>query len=416
MNAVQAVLIAERRRLLGPTYSLSYEEPVRPVRASGVWMYDAEGRAYLDAYNNVPVVGHCHPRVVAAIASQAAQLNTNTRYLTEEPVRLAARLLATLPPEIGNLVFTCTGTESNELAVRVCQAVSGGTGVIVTEGAYHGNGAMTAGLSPLGRRPLGRDVYAAPAPVGEAGPAVFLAGVREALARMAADGVKPAALIVDTLFTSDGVVADPPGFLAEAAGEIRAAGGLFIADEVQAGFGRTGTHMWGFARHGMTPDLATFGKPMGNGHPIGALAARPELMARFSEITRYFNTFGGNTVSCAAALAVLDVIEDEELMENARRVGAGFRDGLAQLAQTSRVLGEVRGAGLYLGVDVRPDPTAGRSAAQEVTRIVNAMRREQVLIGATGRHNDMLKIRPPLPFEPGHVALFLEKLETVLRA
>jgi 4-aminobutyrate aminotransferase-like enzyme len=204
-----------RRRVLGPTYSLFYEEPLHAVRAEGVWIHDSEGRAYLDAYNNVPVVGHCHPRVVEAIARQASRLNTHTRFLIDEPTALAERLLATMPREIGNMVFTCSGSEANDLAVRICKAATGGTGFIVTACAYHGTTETTAGMSPAGRAPRGPGVYHVAAPLGTEGPARFAAGVRACIERMRAEGVKPAALLVDTVFSSDGLVAHPPGFLAE---------------------------------------------------------------------------------------------------------------------------------------------------------------------------------------------------------
>ncbi|HET9330907.1 MAG TPA: aminotransferase class III-fold pyridoxal phosphate-dependent enzyme, partial [Steroidobacteraceae bacterium] len=297
-----AELRARRARLLAPTYQLFYDEPLQIVRAADVWMYDEQGRAYLDAYNNVPVVGHCQPQVVEALARQAATLNTHTRYLAELPLQLAEELLATLPPQFAGVIFTCTGSEANDLAVRICKAATGGTGFIVTEFAYHGATDVIAGMSPEDGGPLGPGVYTVPAPLGAAGAAAFAAAVRRCLERMRADGVRPAALLVDTIFASDGVAAHPAGFLAEAAGQVRAAGALFIADEVQPGFGRVGEAMWGFQRHGVIPDLVTMGKPMGNGHPVAALAGHPGVLAAFARRTRYFNTYGGNSVSCAAAL------------------------------------------------------------------------------------------------------------------
>ena len=369
-------LIARREAVLGPAYRLFYERPVHVVRGEGVWLYGPGGEAYLDVYNNVACVGHSHPRVVEAIARQAATLNTHTRYLTDLVVDYAERLAAILPPELGRLMFTCTGSEANDLALRIARARTGGTGVIVTANAYHGVTAAIAELSPsLGpANPLGDHVRVVPV-VG------FAAAVRAALADMQASGIRPAALLVDTIFSSDGVFDDVPDF-GEAVAAVRAAGGIFIADEVQAGFSRTGV-AWGFQRHGLSPDLVTMGKPMGNGHPVAGVAARPEVVEAFGREVRYFNTFGGNPVSCAAGLAVLDVIRDEGLEANAREVGAYLRERLAPF-------GGVRGAGLFVGLQLE--------SADEATRVVQALRERRVLISATGPRGDALKIRPPLVF------------------
>jgi 4-aminobutyrate aminotransferase-like enzyme len=410
-----AAILARRARVLSPTYRLFYAHPLQIVRAEGVWMYDELGRAYLDAYNNVPVVGHCHPYVVDALTRQARTLNTHTRYLAEQPLQLAEELLATMPPELGNVVFTCTGSEANDLAVRVSKAVTGGTGFIITDFSYHGVTDVLAGMSPEDGGPLGPGVYAVPSPAGDGGPAAFGEQVRDCIERMRSDGVRLAALLTDTIFSSDGVFADPRGFLAEAVRHVQAAGGLFIADEVQPGFGRLGEAMWGFQRHGVVPDLVTMGKPMGNGHPVAAVAARPEVLARFAKRRHYFNTFGGNSVSCAAALAVLHVIRSENLPENARRTGEYLRRGLHALAGRNPVIGEVRGAGLFLGVELRANPVSGLAGAAETRRVVNGLCRRGVLVGSTGRHADVLKIRAPLTLETRHADLLLEALEQTLR-
>ena len=412
MPTTEADIIARRRATLGPTYKLFFDEPLHIVSAKGVWMRGADGRDYLDVYNNVPVVGHCHPHVVETLYKQASTLNTHTRYLTDPPVQLAERLLATMPPEVDNVVFVCSGSEANELAIRVCKFATGGTGVIVTEAAYHGTTEMLAGMSPASGIPLGRHVYTVPAPSRSKDAPDFAAGVRDAIARMRADGVKPAALLVDTFFSSDGSFPDPAGFLAAAAEEIRKAGGLFIADEVQPGFGRTGDGMWGFARHGIVPDCVTMGKPMGNGHPIAAMAARGDLMARFARQAGYFNTFGGNTVSCAVGMAVLDVIEKEGLIANARTVGEHMRKGLEELATKHKAMAAVRGRGLYCAVDIR-DGSSEQSRASANT-VVNGLKQEGVLIGATGPNKDVLKIRPPLPFTTENSTFFLKALDKVL--
>lgn len=414
-SSTTAELLARRRRLLAPTYGLFYEEPVHITRAAGVWMYGPDDRAYLDVYNNVPVVGHCHPHVVEALARQSAVLNTHTRYLTEKPIELAERLLATFPAGLATAIFTCTGSESNDLAIRVSKVATGGTGVIVTEWAYHGTTEILSGMSPSsGTGRLGTHVYTVPAPVDQESAAQFASRVQACIEKMRADGVKPAALLVDTIFSSDGVASDPPGFLAAAAAHVRAAGGLFIADEVQPGFGRTGHGMWGFQRHGVVPDMVTMGKPMGNGHPISALVARPEVIADFARQTRYFNTFGGNTVACAVALAVLEVIEREALIANARETGGYLLRGLQSLASNHVTLGEIRGAGLFIGAQVRGSEARGTTARVETTRIVNTLRQSGVLIGSAGRNGDVLKIRPPLVFKREHVDQLIDAFAQVL--
>lgn len=399
--------LSRRQRVLAPTYRLFYEQPVHIVRAEGVWMYDADGRRYLDAYNNVPVVGHCNAEVVARISKQAATLNTHTRYITDGPVELAERLLATMPHELTSVTFTCTGSEANDLAIRVSKAATGGTGFIVTEAAYHGTTETLSGMSPVTGVELAPNVFSVEAPLTAEGASGFGTRVRACIDRMRAAGIKPAGLLVDTIFGSDGVISHPPGFLQAAVAEIHRAGGVFIADEVQPGFGRTGDAMWGFQRHGVLPDLVTMGKPMGNGHPVAALVARTEVMAEFAKTRRYFNTFGGNTVSCAAALAVLDIIQREKLMDNARETGAYLQKGLRALAGRLPQIREVRGAGLFVGVQL--------DSRERAARAVNDLRREGVLIGSAGRNTDVLKIRPPLTIVRSEIDLLVATLETVLR-
>jgi 4-aminobutyrate aminotransferase-like enzyme len=405
-------LIARRNRLLGPAYRLFYEQPVQLVRGEGVWLYDAAGDRYLDAYNNVACVGHCHPRVVEAITQQAATLNTHTRYLHETVLDYAERLLATFPAEIGHVMFTCTGSEANDLALRVARTCTGGTGIVVTRNAYHGVTGALAELSPSLRLPdpTAPHIRLVPAPqsaradTGE----IFAGHVAAAFNDMAQSGIRPAALLIDTIFSSDGVFADPPGFLAAAAKAARGAGALFIADEVQPGFGRCGGGMWGFARHGVVPDLITMGKPMGNGHPVAAMAARPELLKEFGARSRYFNTFGGNPVSAAAAAAVLDVIEQEGLIGNAGRTGAYLRAQLDGLRARHDLIADVRGAGLFLGVELR---RGDAPATAETARLVNRLREERILISAAGPDANVLKIRPPLVFGKEHADLLVETLD-----
>lgn len=415
-----ADMLARRARLLGPAYRLFYEEPFHPVRGEGVWLYDEAGVPYLDAYNNVVCVGHAHPQVVEAIACQAATLNTHTRYLHDGILDYAERLLATMPPALGHATFTCSGSEANDLAMRIATAHTSGTGLIVTRNAYHGVTSAIACASPsLGQYvQLGTHVRLVDAPSGgdvDTGRR-FAEGVRAAIADLRAHGIEPAALMVDTVFSSDGVFTSPAGFLREAVEVIHAAGGVFIADEVQPGFGRTGEAFWGFQRHGVVPDIVTMGKPMGNGHPVAGLVVRPEVMQAFGQASRYFNTFGGNPVSMAAASAVLDVIAQEGLQHNALQVGTYLRESLAALAQRHTLVGEVRGAGMFVGVELVTDRAARAPATAEAARVVNGLRQRQVLLSATGEHANVLKIRPPLVFTRAHANLLVQRLDEVLTA
>ncbi|NTT87310.1 aspartate aminotransferase family protein [Tabrizicola fusiformis] len=413
-------LVERRQRLLGPAYRLFYETPVHLVRGEGVWLYDKAGRAYLDTYNNVASVGHCHPHVVAATARQAAVFASHTRYLHDGILEYAERLLSHFPAELGHVMFTCTGSEANDLAFRIARAQTGGTGFIVTENAYHGVTHAIAGMSPsLGAGvDLGEHVRLVPAPdplrMGDVA-AEFAAGVQAAIDDLRRHGIKPAALIVDTVFSSDGVFVDPPGFLAPAVAAIRAAGGLFIADEVQPGFGRIGDSMWGFQRHGLLPDMVSLGKPMGNGYPVAGLVMRPEVIATFGSKARYFNTFGGNAVAAATALAVLEVIENEGLMANAAKVGGAFRDGLQALAKDHAALGPIRAAGLFLGAEIVQGGNPLAPDAARTAQVVNRLREAGVLISATGPRANVLKIRPPMVFSEENVTYFLERLDSALR-
>jgi 4-aminobutyrate aminotransferase-like enzyme len=413
-------LLERRSRVLGPSYKLFYESPVHFVRSEGVWLYDAEGQPYLDVYNNVPAVGHCHPAVVEAVSRQMSVLNTHTRYLYDIVLSYAERLLATFPAELSNAMFTCTGSEANDLALRIARTQTGGTGIIVTENAYHGITAAVAEASPsLGSGvPLGPHVRTVPAPDAYRGGADVGRAFGEAVASAAGDlqrhGIRPAALILDTVFSSDGVFADPVGFLRPAVQAIRDAGGLFIADEVQPGFGRLGDGMWGFARHGVLPDLVTLGKPMGNGLPIAGVVARPEVLSRFATEARYFNTFGGNPVSCAAAMAVLEVIEGDSLIANAKQVGAHLQRGLLALVEKYPLVGDVRGAGLFIGAELVKDRATKAPHPELASAIVNRLRERRVLISASSPFGNVLKIRPPLPFSKAHADQFLDTLGCVL--
>jgi 4-aminobutyrate aminotransferase-like enzyme len=411
LSAAEAGMIGERSRLLGPAYRLFYERPVHAVRGEGVWLVEAGGRRLLDAYNNVVSVGHCHPHVVSAITRQLGTLNTHTRYLDRTILDYSRRLLATFPGAPRQIMYTCTGSEANDLALRVARQFTGYQGAIVTTNAYHGSTEAIAELSPsLGSAVAPGARIRTVAPPGEepgAG-ARFAADVRAAIADLEASGHGVAAILFDLVFSSDGLLVGPPDVFDEAAAAVRGAGGVLIADEVQAGFGRTGANMWGFQRYGLAPDIVTMGKPMGNGHPIAAAVFRPDVIAQFGASTRYFNTFGGNPVSCAAAAAVLDVIEGDDLLANARAMGAYLDEGLRAVAVDAPAIGAVRSAGLFAAADIVDGGGAPDGVA--AAGIVNRMRDAGVLISATGPCGHTLKIRPPLVFAREHVDMLLEAL------
>ncbi|MBP2171392.1 4-aminobutyrate aminotransferase-like enzyme [Erwinia toletana] len=420
-SAKTRALVARRQALLGPSYRLFYQQPLHPVRAEGVWLYDDAGNALLDAYNNVPSVGHCHPQVVAAIAAQAAQLNTHTRYLGEQVLNYSERLLATFPAAINRIMYTCTGSEAVDLALRIARSHTGGSGIVITANAYHGVTAAAAEISPsLGENvALGQHVVTVPAPDSyrAAGGDVakqLATDVASAFAFLRRRGIKPAAFIADGIFSSDGIFTEPAGFLQQTLEVVHGHGALYIADEVQPGFGRTGSHMWGFQRHGIVPDMVVIGKPMGNGLPIAATLFKEEIQRKFAESARYFNTFGANHISIAAATAVLDIIEEEQLMENAVRTGEYMLAGMRSLQQKYRAVGDVRGAGLFLALELVQDDGQQTPDGEMASAVVNLMRDNGVLVSSAGPAANILKIRPPLPFNREHADIFLRVLDRVL--
>jgi 4-aminobutyrate aminotransferase-like enzyme len=417
-----ADLVRRRQKLFGSASVLFYDQPLEFVRGAGCWLYDTDGVAYLDAYNNVQSVGHCHPRVVAAAAQQLGELNVHSRYLHSGVMDYAERLLATLPTALSNITFTCTGSESNDLALRLAARFTGAGGIIVTETAYHGNTELTGDASPSSLQPgsIPPRVRLVPAPDSHRVPAgqlseYFAKAVQEAVTDLKRRGIGVAALLIDSIFSSDGVFADPPGFLRAAVEIVQRAGGLFIADEVQCGFARTGSSLWGFERHGLQPDIVTMGKPMGNGYPIGAVVTRPVILDALREREGYFNTFGGTAGAAAIGNAVLDVIEQEGLMTNAQHVGDYLRQRLRELMRRHPHIGDVRGAGLFIAVELvdARDQSQPWGAA---STIINAMRDRRVLIGAAGRFGNVLKIRPPLCFSNANADQLVSALGDALGA
>jgi 4-aminobutyrate aminotransferase-like enzyme/Ser/Thr protein kinase RdoA (MazF antagonist) len=409
-------LATRRERAFGPALTgLTYREPLHLVRGEGVWLFDAEGRRYLDAYNNVPVVGHGHPRVTEAIVRQARRLNTNLRYLHETALEVAERLTATTGPDLDTVMFVNSGSEANDLAWRMARAVTGGDGALTTDFAYHGISDAIVDLSPEDWTGRGR-----PEHVRTWRPPDRLRGFDRSVESLDAAawelrraGHRVSASILDGVLTSDGIIDLDPAIAVDLVERARDDGALWIADEVQGGYGRTGDAMWSYRRLGIEPDIVTLGKPMGNGHPVAAVITRRDIAQSFAGTTDFFSTFGGNPVAMAAALAVLEVIDDERIIDGAGEAGAYLVQRLRDLeARTPRV-GEVRAIGLAVGVEVvRPGTT--EPDASTTAEIVEAMRRGGVLIGTTGRHGNTLKVRPPLVFGRRDADLLVDTLDNVL--
>ena len=411
-----ADLLDRRRRSLGSALMApSYERPLHLVGAGGVWMSDAEGRRYLDCYNNVPVVGHSHPRVVEALARQARRLNTNMRYLHEAVIELAERLVASMPDGSGldTVMMVNSGSEANDLAWRLARSFTGNRGGLASEYAYHGVSAAITDLSPevsSGPPPEHVETFPPPRPDGEDPTAGFAAAIQ----RLADRGVRPAATLVDGAFTSDGIHPPAPPYLEAIVGLTHEAGGLYVADEVQIGHGRSGEHLWSFAAAGIAPDIVTVGKPMGNGYPVAALITRSEIVDRFAAAGEFFSTFGGNPPGAVAALTVLDVIDEGRLIERARTVGSALRSGLERLAAGHPAIGAVRGWGLLAGVELVTDRGSRRPDPALADRVKNGLRERGVLVGTTGPDDNVLKVRPPLVFGLEHVEILHAALDGAL--
>ena len=433
--AARAVDLARRQRLMGAGAELFYEKPLHLVRGAGVWLYDAQGRAYLDVYNNVPHVGHTHPTVVAAIQKQTALLATHTRYLHENILEYSEQLTARLPPHLDACIFVNSGSEANDVAWRMAQMATGHRGGLVMEHAYHGITEAAAALTPSLGRPrdprvgtiappaAGLRVNAAPGTDGvamnaervAAGVAAAALDADQAIARLAERGFSPAAFFLDTAITSSGIFDPPAAWAAAVTMRLRTAGSLVVADEVQYGLGRSGSHFWGFERRGIEPDIVTLGKPVGNGYPMGVVVANRALIEAFQAKFGFFSTFGGNAVAAAAGLAVLEVLDVERLMANAAATGSYLRDQLESVAARHACLGDVRGTGLLLGVDVLGGDGSPSRARNK--RIVNALASEfGILIGYEGPQASILKLRPPMPFRREHADLLVEAIDAAATA
>jgi 4-aminobutyrate aminotransferase-like enzyme len=419
-------LLKRRERLLGPNMRVFYDDPVQLVRGHGVWVYDADGREYLDCYNNVPHVGHCHPHVVEAICKQAATLNTHTRYLHEGILNYVERLTATFPSNITSAIMVCTGSEANDVALRMAQAITGKTGVIATNHTYHGNTSAVSQLSttkpPIGgfgghiRHVTAPDSYRPTGGDAHAHAKAFADEVELACQSLIASGHGVSGLIICPTFVNEGFPVLHAGFLDGAIAAVRKAGGAIIADEVQPGFGRIGTHFWGHLQAAFTPDIVTMGKPMGNGHPVAAAATSLDIMSSFRKAFGYFNTFGGNPVSCAAANAVMDVLETEKLQQRATETGNYTRQGLKKLSEKHSIIGDVRGSGLAIGAELVLDRQSKKPAKAEAERVVNLMRKHGILMGTNGISYNVVKIRPPMPFGKQEADIMLGALDECLQA
>jgi 4-aminobutyrate aminotransferase-like enzyme/Ser/Thr protein kinase RdoA (MazF antagonist)/murein DD-endopeptidase MepM/ murein hydrolase activator NlpD len=426
--SIDAILSA-RKNVLCPSLSVSYARPLKIVRGWQQYLYDDTGRAYLDVYNNVPLVGHSHPRVVAAVQGQIAVLNTNMRYLHDNVVRYAQRLTALLPAPLKVCYFLNSGSEANELALRLARTHTRRDDVIVLEHAYHGHTSTLIDISPYkfnGPGGSGRKPWVHVAPIaddyhgkhrrGEAELGQkYAAYVAEILKKLKQEGRSVATFIAETLPSVAGQIVFPPQYLAEVYKHVRAAGGVCISDEVQVGFGRLGTHFWGFETQGVTPDIVVLGKPIGNGFPLAAVITTPEIAASFDNGMEFFSTYGGNPVACAAGLAVLDVLRDEQLQQNARSVGAAWMNQLRALQAEFALIGDVRGSGLFLGLDLVKDRNTRAPATDQASYVVNRLRDRGILAGTDGPHHNVIKLRPPLIFSNRDAALFNATLAEILR-
>lgn len=390
-------LLARRRQVLPSRLRLFFDpEPAQMVQGRGQWLIDADGKRYLDCYNNVVSIGHCHPRIVAALSRQARQLNTNTRYLCHNSVRYAERIRATLHPSLDTVVFVNSGSEANDLAIRIAHHVTGRKGGVTVRHGYHGISESVTAFTPAIVRtdPRVPDFMRMMDP-----PDSYREPNEERWVESARNAFRTgdiACVLVDSLFMSNGVLNPPSSYFRALRDSAKEEGVIYVADEVQSGFGRTGEHMWGHARHGIVPDIVTIGKPAGNGHPIGIVVTRRDLMDRFNEKYGFFSTFGGNNVSSEVGIAVLDVFEDERLLDNCRVVGKHFLDGLTRLKDKYSIIGDVRGIGLAIGVEIVKDRATKEPAEQECLQLIRILRHNGVIAGTDGEFNNCVKLRPPL--------------------
>jgi 4-aminobutyrate aminotransferase-like enzyme len=417
---------AIRRRYLGRNLSLSYGTPLKIVRGSGQYLFDDRGNRYLDLVNNVCHVGHCHPHVVDAASRQMALLNTNTRYLHDNLADYVLELAARMPDPLSVVFLVCTGTEANDLALRLARAHTRSREIIVLEHAYHGHspslieigtykceGPGGEGLAPHAHKVSCPDPYRG-VHRGDASGELYARETERAIRRIRDRGARVGAFMAESLLGCGGQIVPPPGFFEQSFAAVREAGGVVIADEVQVGFGRVGSHFWAFEPHGVVPDIVTLGKPIGNGHPLAAVVTTPEIAASFDTGMEYFNTFGGNPVSCAIGLAVLEVIDSEHLQDRASELGARFKAGLCDLAKRHELIGDVRGLGLFLGVEFVADRRTREPAPEAAARVVDLMKERGFLLSTDGPDHNVVKIKPPMVLSADDIDATLENLDDVL--
>ena len=426
MKRTVSEIVDIRRNHLSRNLSVAYREPLKIVRGRGQYLFDDSGRRYLDLVNNVCHVGHCHPRVVEAGQKQMAELNTNTRYLHDLLAEYVVRLTGTFPDPLSVCFLVCTGTEANDLALRLARAHTGNREMIVLEHAYHGHSPSLVEIATYkcegpGGEGLAEHAHKVPCPDPYRGPhrgedagALYAQEVEHAIDHFQHSGKKLGAFMAESLIGCGGQIVPPPSFFERSFAAVRAADGITINDEVQVGFGRVGTHLWAFEPHGVVPDIVTLGKPIGNGHPLAAVITTPEIAASFDTGMEYFNTFGGNPVSCAIGLAVLDVIEEEGLQQHALELGERLMNGLRELATRHEVIGDVRGLGLFIGAELVKDRVTREPAADEAGVVIEKMKDRGFLISTDGPDHNVLKIKPPMVLTADDVDATLEALDEVL--
>jgi len=416
-------ILAARRRFVGGNISVGYRRPLQVVRGAMQYLFDESGRRYIDAYNNVPHVGHCHPRVVEAATGQLRALNTNTRYLDEHLARFAERLADTMPEPLRICYFVNSGSEANELALRLARARTRQRDLIVLDAAYHGNTTTLIDISPYkfngpggsGKPPWVHVVAVPDLYRGDfRGAADYADAVAQSIDELRAGGAALCGFIAESCPSVGGQIVFPPGYLTAVYRHVRDAGGVCIADEVQTAYGRIGTHFYAFEQQGVVPDIVVLGKPIGNGFPLGAVVTTPEIAGSFDNGMEFFSTFGGSTVSCAVGLAVLDVVRDDQLQAHAREVGDHLLGRLRSLPDRSALVGDVRGSGLFIGVELVRNRETLEPAAAEASDVVNRLREEGILIGTDGPYHNVLKIRPPMPFATDDADALASALETAL--
>ena len=417
-----------RDQFIGKSLTISYQQPLKIIRGAFQYLFDEEGRTYLDAVNNVPHVGHCHPRVVKAAQKQIAILNTNTRYFHDFIIEYAQRLTSKMPDPLKVCFFVNSGSEANDLALRMARNHTGQKDIIVVDGAYHGNTTANLEISPYkfnGPGGKGAEPHIHKVPMPDIYRGLYRANndeagkkyadhIQAAIKQIQQNGKNVAAFICESLLGCGGQIVLPDNYLKQAFRHVRNAGGVCIADEVQVGFGRVGTHFWGFETQHVVPDIVTLGKPIGNGHPLAAVITTPEIAESFNNGMEYFNTTGGNPVSCAVGMAVLDVIEQEKLQENALRVGTRLKTGLEKLKEKFPIIGDVRGLGLFIGVELVRNRETLKPAANEASFIIERMKEQGILISTDGPLYNVLKIKPPLVFNDANADFFVETLEGIL--